>query len=271
VALSEHPPNPATDSSKSPNNPIHPLQCRVALITRFPKRVHSSALTKGRELTQKIRMLGMNAFQPIGIVSILILTAITIGPPWDSNARTLPISICMVFGIIFGVLLWKIPRERYSAIFANIFGWLPVTLGTVSYPFWYWYAKNQEIGGEFFHAAADILPVLLLATVIDVRRTNELEGKQLVPPIAAVFLGELASLNALAFSDSDMTANFAATSSSLVVATFALVIAVMADLGTSNVDMRDRNSAIEHKRNKKDTAYSPLVDSDHEVHPTSND
>jgi hypothetical protein len=111
-------------------------------------------------------------------------------------------------------------------------------LGTLSYPFWYWYADSypEDIGGEFFHASADILPVLLLATIIDVRRTNELEGKQLVPPIAAVFLGELAALNALAFTDSSQVSNFAAVSASLVVATFALVIAVMADLSPSEAE-----------------------------------
>jgi hypothetical protein len=54
--------------------------------------------------------------------------------------------------------LWVVPerigtglgRKLYSALFANIFGWVPVTLGALSYGFWYWYASNQEIGDQFF-------------------------------------------------------------------------------------------------------------------------
>jgi hypothetical protein len=137
-------------------------------------------------------------------------------------------------------------------------------LGALSYPFWYWYASaySGNVGDEFFHAAADILPVLLLATILDVRRTNELEGKQLVPPVAAVFFGELAALNALAFSDGgDMVTNFAAVSSSLVTATFALIIAVMADLSPSDDRPEDGESrmAITSKSEPvmADPAYVP--------------
>jgi hypothetical protein len=48
-------------------------------------------------------------------------------------------------------------------------------------------------------------------------------------PIAAVFLGELAALNVLAFGDAG-PADFAAVASRFVVAIVALVVAVMADL-----------------------------------------
>jgi len=235
MASSEQPPEPKVDPSETSNSPFRPLLKRTALVVRFAR---TSALSKCKALYLAIRTSGWSAFQPIGVLSILIIAVVTIGPPWDSSAREFPVYVCLAFGLILGFLLWKVPRERYSAIFASIFGWLPVTLGALSYPFWYWYASGQEIGNEFFHAAADILPVLLLATVIDVRRTNELSGKQLVPPIAAVFLGELAALNGLAFYDSDMTANFAAVSSSLVTSIFALVIAVMADLAPASGDVR---------------------------------
>ena len=48
-------------------------------------------------------------------------------------------------------------------------------------------------------------------------------------PVAAVFLGELAALNALAFGDQGAV-QFAAVSSSLVVSAVALILAVMADM-----------------------------------------
>jgi hypothetical protein len=88
-----------------------------------------------------------------------------------------------------------------------------------------------------------VLPVLLLATIVDVRRTNDLEGKQLVLPIAAVFLGELAALNVLAFGDAG-PADFAAVASSFVVAIVALVLAVMADLAPAG-DERETVKAAE--------------------------
>jgi hypothetical protein len=192
-----------------------------------------------KKLKRVARSSAKGIFPPIGIASILILTALTVGAPvWSAGVKSLPYYVFLGIGIIFGVLLWKIPRERYSTIFASTFGWLPVVLGMLSSIFWYPYAVGYEVGGEFFHAAADVLPVLLLATVIDVRRTNELEGKQLVLPIAAVFLGELAALNSLAFPEDVRPSDFAAVASSLVTASVALVLAVMADVAPSASDDR---------------------------------
>jgi hypothetical protein len=161
---------------------------------------------------------------------------VTVGAPiWGGGVRSFPYFIFIGVGTIFGILLWKVPRERYDTIFANIFGWLPVSLGMLSYIFWYWYATGYTIGGEFFSAAAGVLPILLLTAVVDVRRTKDLEGKQLVLPIAAVFLGELAALDALAFPNDPSDAGpaaFAAVASSLVAAVVALVLAVMANVAT---------------------------------------
>jgi hypothetical protein len=177
-------------------------------------------------------------FRPIGIISILALTALTAGIPyWGSDRRDWPFYLILAGGLIFGIYLWRTPREKYSTNFAKVFGWLPVTLGAATYIYWYWYASF--LGGgpetEFFHAAADVLPILLLATVVDVRRTKDLESKQLVLPIIAVFLGELAALNALAFGNVG-PGDFAAVASSLVTSIVALILAVMADIAPSTGD-----------------------------------
>jgi hypothetical protein len=132
------------------------------------------------------------------------------------------------------------------------FGWLPVFLGAVSYAFWYWYEIGYEIGGEFFHAAADVLPVLLLATILDVRRTNDLEGKQLVLPIAVVFLGEITALDYLAFPSDVQPGGYALVSSSLVTATVALVLAVMADIAPASTEQHKVAEAA--PKPQKDTA-----------------
>lgn len=171
-------------------------------------------------------------FPPIGLLAIVFLIVGTVGIPEAGSVKKLwPIYAFALVGVIVGFLLWVIPRNRYGIIFASTFGWLPVFLGGLSYGFWYWYASQLggEPGSDFFHAAADVLPVLLLAAVVDVRRAKELQSKQLVLPIIAVFLGEISALNALAFGFAG-PGDFAAVASSLVSTTVALVLAVMADL-----------------------------------------
>jgi hypothetical protein len=204
-------------------------------LSRFAKHL-PQVLKEFRETPSgAFRPLASGITSPIGIVAILILTILTVGVPnWGLNKNSWPYYTFLASGILFSVLLWKISRKRYSANFADIFGWLPVSLGTLSYIFWYWYANGGPVAGDnFFHAAAEVLPVLLLATIVDIRRTSYLEGKQLVLPIAAVFLGELAALNVLAFGNA-RPADFAAVASSFVVAIVALVLAVMADLAPAD-------------------------------------
>lgn len=205
---------------------------------------------------EAFRSSGRGVFPPIGILSILLLTALTAGVfNWGADRHVWPFYIILAGGILFGFLLWKTPREKYRDRFASIFGWLPVTLGAVTYGYWYWYASflGDTPGSEFFHAAAEVLPVLLLATVVDVRRTRYLESKQLALPIAAVFLGELAALNVLAFGNAGPT-DFAAVASSFVTSIVALILAVMADVAPSTSDEDEER---ESTANSKQSGVNP--------------
>lgn len=207
-------------------------------------------------LVEAFRSSRRGVFPPLGILSILLLTALTAGVlNWGADRHVWPFYIILAGGILFGFLLWKTPRERYRDRFASLFGWLPVTLGALTYGYWYWYASflGDTPGSEFFHAAAEVLPVLLLATVVDVRRTRYLESKQLVLPIAAVFLGELAALNILAFGNAGPT-DFAAVASSFVTSIVALILAVMADVAPST---RDEDEAGESTANSKQPSVNP--------------
>ena len=166
-----------------------------------------------------------------GRIFVLALLVITLGVPLRSaNVESMPYYVFLAATFLLGFLLWRTPRERYSTKFVSLFGWLPVTLGSASYIFWYWYAAGSEVDTAFFHVAGDVLPVFLLATIVDARRTNELEGKQLVLPIAAVIIGEFSALDTLAFPTGDLASQFAVVSSSLVTAIVALLLAVMADI-----------------------------------------
>jgi hypothetical protein len=142
-----------------------------------------------------------------------------------------PLTLAIVVALAVSATLWFIPRRTFVRLFVNTFGWLPVTLGSLSYFFWYWYAElynTSIIQSDFFLASSGVLPVLLLAAIVDVRRSETLKSKDLVLPIIAVFLGEVAALNALAFGQASPE-DFAAVASSLVSTTIALVLAVMAD------------------------------------------
>jgi hypothetical protein len=203
--------------------------------TEFARAVLLALKRFTRSLLQVVRSSANGIFPPIGIVSVVVLTALTAGvPTWGTKRQFWPFYIFIISGLLFGRFLWKTPREKYGAIFVRTFGWLPVFLGALSYGYWYWYASllGRSPDPNFFHAAAEVLPVLLLATVVDVRRTKDLESKQLVLPIAAVFLGELSALNALAFGNAGAN-DFAAVASSFVSSIVALVLAVMADLAPS--------------------------------------
>jgi hypothetical protein len=259
VTLPEHPSEPDSLSSRLAKNLLGFFR---RLMNRFGRSIEKLfrtaflALKKlKRTVFRVVRFSAKGIFPPIGVLSILVLTVLSAGiPNWGSNIHDSPYYIILGSVFAFGYLLWRIPRARYSAIFASIFGWLPVTLGALTYPYWYWYANwvNTPPEADFFHAAAEVLPVLLLATVVDVRRTKDLESKQLVLPIAAVFLGEVAALNALAFGNAG-PADFAAVASSFVTSIVALVLAVMADIAPS-ADNADETA--------KSPAYSAQIEAD---------
>jgi len=208
----------------------------------------------GRALTtfsfQLIKKPMKGLFPPIGVVAILTLAVLTVGTP--RGITYAPFYIFLAMSIVAGALIWTVPRETFQHIFPNIFGWLPVVVGVASWPYWYWYctfAPPRVPNVGFFETAAQVLPVLLLATVIDVRRTQELKSGQLVLPIIAVFLGELDALDAIAFSSADATPSaFAVVAASLVTSIAALILAVLADILRSDT----QDSSARARRSTKD-------------------
>ena len=228
----------ATPEQPSEPTPIRTNRTKI-LFQAFSKPVAQTLLSPPRRLIrfllQTDRPLADRLLPPIGIISILALLLGTIGPPTGGSLKHLwPIAAFTVGGIIFVWFLYRTSREKQNAIFENTFGWLPVFLGALSYGYWYWYGNQQKYlpEKEFFLASAEVLPLLLLAAVVDVRRTERLQSKQLVLPVVAVFLGELAALSALAFGPT-RSYSFAAVASSFVSSIVALVLAVMANIAPS--------------------------------------
>jgi hypothetical protein len=191
-----------------------------------------------RLLSSAVKRLKKGSFALLGVVSVLILTALTarVGRIPGNGPFEIFVGICLVGGI----LLWIIPRERYGSIFANTFGWLPVLLGAASWPYWHWWATFYPPitpNTAFFETAAQVLPVLLLAAVIDVRRSVTLKSSQLILPIIVVFLGEVNALDATAFEVGNATSSdFASVAASLTSTFIALTLAVLADIASPNED-----------------------------------
>jgi hypothetical protein len=82
------------------------------------------------------------------------------------------------------------------------------------------------------------MPVLLLAVVIDVRRTKTLQSSQLVLPILAFLIGEINALDIIAFGiiGDGGSGAFATVSASLVSTVVALILAVLADMTIQSDD-----------------------------------
>lgn len=170
----------------------------------------------------------------IGAVAVLLLAWLTVGVGSFGESFRLQASLVLLAGVIIGIIIIITPRKRYVHVFIKHFGWIPVCVGALSYWYWHWYATGQPINESFFDTAAQILPVLLLAAILDVRRSSTLKSNQLALPIIGVFLGEIAALNESAFTgilnQSSRVDDFAVVASSLVIAIAALVLAVLADL-----------------------------------------
>jgi hypothetical protein len=176
----------------------------------------------------------------VAIISILVLTILALVPTAGTEAGiSWPVVLFAVIGTIAAAVLAVVPRSRYRSLFDKHFGWIPVTVGVVTYPLWYLTVNRLGItpASQFFEISAQVLPVILLAVIIDVGRSRYLKSYQLALPIFAVFLGESAALNILAFGEPgsghhlNATAfDFSIVAASLVSTVTALMLAVLADL-----------------------------------------
>jgi signal transduction histidine kinase len=165
------------------------------------------------------------------------MTGLTIGLTGAGHRGTL--APALVIFAIAGIIAagFTIIHQRCPSFFATHFGWLPVSVGTVTYPLWWWYSneQNNRPALSFFEISAQVLPVLLLAAIIDVEWSRSRRAYRLILPIIAVFLGELVALNILAFGEDPEGHPQAEDFDSAIVAaclTSTIIALVMAVLGS---------------------------------------
>jgi len=173
----------------------------------------------------------------IGVLAVLFFAWWTVGlrsyKGYGGLAQAWQFLVVLAVGVIIALPVILLRPEQYLKLTKKHFGWIPVTLGALTYPYWLWYAGNSVDVG-FFQTAAQVLPVILLAAIVDVRQSSIVRSEQLALPVIAVFLGEIAALNEAAFQNNSYAvgrvgADFAVVASSFVVSIVALIMTVLAN------------------------------------------
>lgn len=151
------------------------------------------------------------------------------GFQWSS--APLVIAFALVFTIL--CLIIVIPSSRWREVLYGNLGSLSACVFGVGIPYFAWVGAGRPVSGNFFATVAQVLPVLLLATLLDARRRVSLEDHQLALYVFVVAMGELASLTALAF-DLQLNVGFFGLSCAAVLAAFAgLVVSLFAQRESS--------------------------------------
>jgi hypothetical protein len=172
-----------------------------------------------------------------GAAAVLMFLALSLAAKlldWQSAAIVL-------FGLILCTVAASIPRSIWAALFRRHFVWMPSVVGLVTWPFWYWYANTQQLRDAYFEVSAQVLPVLLLAAVIDVRRSRHLRSDQLLSPLLVILIGEMTAIGAIAYTSQVNARNFAVVAAATVTAIVALAFAILADVEeTETVDQHEK-------------------------------
>jgi uncharacterized protein len=144
-------------------------------------------------------------------------------------------------GIATGLVVWafhflyETDRQDQAELFRGSFSYLPTVVGIISAPLWIWvsFAILPDVEGPLFEVTAQIIPVLLLALIIDVRQSRRLETSDLSITILMLLLGEAVALY-YAAGAKDPRIAFSVVSYTLVVGFSAIVFAVVADYEESD-------------------------------------
>jgi len=172
------------------------------------------------------RALQALAILPLIWITVETLHALVLGFPWFSDP-TLTIGAALA-----GALTWFFAfsrREDLVELFVPAFWVAPILGGAITFPIWFSFASRiDEVQGSFFEVSAQIVPVLLLAITIDVRRSRSLESHELVLTIVILIIGEAVALYHAAGAEWD-TGGYAVVSTSLTTGFIALVMALISD------------------------------------------
>lgn len=153
-----------------------------------------------------------------------------------SHATPLTWPVSAMGALVFASVayLWQLqPGEWLNKLYPN-FGLISLAAGAVTLPFWWEYRRvyfaSAAQGGtqdEFFATIAAVLPILLLATTVDLRQSRAVETYQIAFFVMSVAFGEFACLFSLSY-DFRQPYQFGIASSSMVAAFVGLAICLFA-------------------------------------------
>jgi uncharacterized membrane protein YdcZ (DUF606 family) len=127
-------------------------------------------------------------------------------------------------------------RHDFLRALARSFSWFPGLVGLCSVPFWYWYADRLTgIQGAFFEVSAQVIPVLLLAIMIDVRQSKRLRSSDLVGTTLGLLYCEIVALVGAAEGGGDAFP-YSVVSGALTLGFCAVIMAVIAEFPHSTID-----------------------------------
>jgi hypothetical protein len=142
---------------------------------------------------------------PVRFAAILaVTTSLVISVQFaisDGEFQWSSVPIAVAFAVVSALtyLLFTIPSDRWRDVMFENLGYLSLAVLTVGTFYFGWYAAGHAINGNFFATVAQVLPVLLLAALLDTRQRRPLHDHQVVLYVFSVAWGEFASLTALAF------------------------------------------------------------------------
>lgn len=134
------------------------------------------------------------------------------------------------FAIVAG-LMWFVyftPQEALAHIALRRYEVLPMITGFVAFGFFYSPTPmdQRDIPGSFFEVTSQIIPVLILVTIVDVRRNIRLHKDRILPTLVVLTTGEFTALAGIVFPSG---ANLAFVFAVLVAGFCALFLSILSD------------------------------------------
>src|SRR5215211_615906 len=121
-----------------------------------------------------------------------------------------------------------VPNRVVTKFVSPHFGTIGFVAAGINVPYWYWYHHVRDVGvvSDFYSVVAQVIPVLVLATLVDLGHRDADDSQVLIVVFFAAF-GELSSLFALAYSrDTSVLFSFVCSALIGVLASFALSVLV---------------------------------------------
>jgi hypothetical protein len=168
------------------------------------------------------------------IFSVIIASALTdLAVYWDYGAfnhDNLGLGAAGMIFFVFATYAFLIPSRLWLTWLLPRFGAVSVAVTLATCPFLGWYGQHfSPASSEFFTTVAQVLPVLFLAAVVDLRNNRKFAHSQILLYISVIFLGELTCLSEIAFEARDLyfSLDFGIVSASILGAFAGLAIALL--------------------------------------------